>query len=192
MRCVKRMSSHTLFTFAKFKLRATEKLAPVSNGTTMGSKACKENKPARSSILAKPPLSMDLMREKQASFVKESDGVKSQIIPLKCPLTMTRIRIPVRFMSCKHLSCFDLDSYIAAETNKSTQKCPICNCTGSPSALRMCGFTYWMLEHNPDCTHYELTSDFIRPVDKVSHLLRRFNREVLLLQTTVAKLFLLR
>ncbi|XP_022710715.1 uncharacterized protein LOC111273283 isoform X4 [Varroa jacobsoni] len=177
MRCVKRMSSHTLFTFAKFKLRATEKLAPVSNGTTMGSKACKENKPARSvqydirnrSVLAKPPLSMDLMREKQASFVKESDGVKSQIIPLKCPY-----------------------SYIAAETNKSTQKCPICNCTGSPSALRMCGFTYWMLEHNPDCTHYELTSDFIRPVDKVSHLLRRFNREVLLLQTTVAKLFLLR
>ncbi|KAM7534697.1 hypothetical protein Aperf_G00000105858 [Anoplocephala perfoliata] len=46
---------------------------------------------------------------------------------LNCPLTLSRIRIPVRSINCSHLQCFDLMSYLSASRIRPRWSCPVCS-----------------------------------------------------------------
>ncbi|CAH8601370.1 unnamed protein product [Heterobilharzia americana] len=48
-------------------------------------------------------------------------------ICLLCPLTRTRIDIPVRSFKCSHLQCFDLHSYLSINMRRPRWTCPICS-----------------------------------------------------------------
>lgn len=51
-------------------------------------------------------------------------------ISLKCPLGLTRIKVPCRTTDCKHLQCFDGVNFLNIFKQSSKWKCPICNASG--------------------------------------------------------------
>ena len=48
-------------------------------------------------------------------------------ISLLCPLMRSRIRLPARSHNCKHVQCFDLESYLMMNAKNSNWNCPICS-----------------------------------------------------------------
>ncbi|XP_008437346.2 E4 SUMO-protein ligase PIAL2 isoform X1 [Cucumis melo] len=48
-------------------------------------------------------------------------------ISLNCPISYTRIKIPVKGCSCKHLQCFDFDNFIDINSRRPSWRCPHCN-----------------------------------------------------------------
>ena len=47
-------------------------------------------------------------------------------VPLTCPITRQLMRYPARGDQCEHIQCFDLESYLRANSDRLTWKCPIC------------------------------------------------------------------
>ena len=47
-------------------------------------------------------------------------------IVLKCPVTYKRITLPARGRDCKHIQCFDLESYLQLNCERGTWRCPVC------------------------------------------------------------------
>ncbi|RKP00881.1 hypothetical protein CXG81DRAFT_19239 [Caulochytrium protostelioides] len=47
-------------------------------------------------------------------------------IPLRCPVTMLRMKKPVRGNLCKHLACFDLESWVTIHKNAVDFRCMLC------------------------------------------------------------------
>lgn len=47
-------------------------------------------------------------------------------ISLKCPITFKRISLPARGHECRHLTCFDLDSYLQMNCERGNWRCPLC------------------------------------------------------------------
>ena len=48
-------------------------------------------------------------------------------VSLRCPITYKRISIPARGQECKHLQCFDLESYLRLHGDRGGMwKCPVC------------------------------------------------------------------
>ena len=56
------------------------------------------------------------------------DGVEQTAIKvsLKCPITYRRITLPARGHECKHIHCFDLESYLKLNVERGLWKCPVC------------------------------------------------------------------
>jgi hypothetical protein len=47
-------------------------------------------------------------------------------VSLKCPITFKRIALPARGHECKHIQCFDLESYLQMNCDRGSWKCPVC------------------------------------------------------------------
>ena len=50
----------------------------------------------------------------------------SQKVSLRCPVTYKRIGLPARGHDCRHIQCFDLESYLKLNCEKGLWKCPVC------------------------------------------------------------------
>ncbi|KAG6606067.1 E4 SUMO-protein ligase PIAL2, partial [Cucurbita argyrosperma subsp. sororia] len=48
-------------------------------------------------------------------------------ISLNCPISYTRIKVPVKSCSCKHLQCFDFYNFIGINSRRPSWRCPHCN-----------------------------------------------------------------
>lgn len=48
-------------------------------------------------------------------------------ISLSCPISRTRIKLPVKGHVCKHLQCFDFWNYVEINTRIPSWRCPHCN-----------------------------------------------------------------
>lgn len=57
------------------------------------------------------------------------DGVEQTAITvsLKCPISRLRMSLPARGAECKHIPCFDLETYLVLNSERAQWKCPICN-----------------------------------------------------------------
>lgn len=64
-----------------------------------------------------------------AAGQEAGDGVEQTAIKvsLKCPITFKRIALPARGCECKHIPCFDLESYLVMNAERGTWRCPVCN-----------------------------------------------------------------
>lgn len=62
------------------------------------------------------------------SSSSEQDGVEQTAIKisLKCPITFKRISLPARGHDCKHVQCFDLESYLQLNCERGAWRCPVC------------------------------------------------------------------
>ena len=73
---------------------------------------------------------------------KQTDGVENDVmtISLKCPYTMTFMRIPCRGIHCRHTQCFDMESFVEMQKSSLVNqwRCPICR--GYAFALQVDGF----------------------------------------------------
>ncbi|KAK7918772.1 hypothetical protein WMY93_010056 [Mugilogobius chulae] len=67
------------------------------------------------------------------------DGVEQTAIKvsLKCPITFRRIQLPARGHDCKHVQCFDLESYLQLNCERGTWRCPVCNKTALLEGLEV-------------------------------------------------------
>eukprot|EP00756_Hemistasia_phaeocysticola_P057245 Hpha_TRINITY_DN33870_c0_g1::TRINITY_DN33870_c0_g1_i1::g.27313::m.27313 len=83
-------------------------------------------------LVTPAPLSEDLSVLKD-SFLREGEvAVGMQTIPLLCPFTQTRIKVPARGALCKHVHVFDLFNWGEivlrdGSTKPYHWKCPICS-----------------------------------------------------------------
>ncbi|KAI3693651.1 hypothetical protein L1987_76599 [Smallanthus sonchifolius] len=48
-------------------------------------------------------------------------------VSLKCPISYSRIKIPVKGHSCKHLQCFDFNNYVEINSRRPLWRCPHCS-----------------------------------------------------------------
>jgi len=48
-------------------------------------------------------------------------------ISLKCSITYKRITLPARGHDCKHVQCFDLESYLQMNCERGAWRCPVCS-----------------------------------------------------------------
>ncbi|XP_006306754.2 E4 SUMO-protein ligase PIAL1 isoform X1 [Capsella rubella] len=48
-------------------------------------------------------------------------------ISLSCPISRTRIKLPVKGHVCKHLQCFDFSNYVNMNVRRPSWRCPHCN-----------------------------------------------------------------
>lgn len=55
-----------------------------------------------------------------------SSETPSQTVTLKCPITFKKISLPARGQECRHLTCFDLESYLQINCERGSWRCPIC------------------------------------------------------------------
>ncbi|KAI9345115.1 MIZ/SP-RING zinc finger-domain-containing protein [Pilaira anomala] len=61
---------------------------------------------------------------------------KSVKLSLRCPISLKKLKLPIRGRNCKHLECFDLVPYLLTNENKVPQwLCPCCNKTTYPDEL---------------------------------------------------------
>ena len=62
------------------------------------------------------------------TMLNGDDGVEQTAtkVSLKCPITFRRIGLPARGHDCKHIHCFDLESYLKLNVERGLWKCPIC------------------------------------------------------------------
>ncbi|XP_022257226.1 zinc finger MIZ domain-containing protein 1-like [Limulus polyphemus] len=75
------------------------------------------------------------------------DGVEQTAmkVSLKCPITFKRVSLPARGQDCKHIQCFDLESYLQMNCEKGAWRCPICNKTAYLEGLEVDQYVWAIL-----------------------------------------------
>ncbi|KII65513.1 E3 SUMO-protein ligase PIAS2 [Thelohanellus kitauei] len=81
------------------------------------------------------------------------------VVSLRCPISLTIMQTPVRFMQCKHVQCFDLESYLSLMLQYPTFICPVCEFKGSLKTLHVDQFMKKILHENPDCGSVSIEMD---------------------------------
>nr|XP_046231777.1 zinc finger MIZ domain-containing protein 2 isoform X3 [Scatophagus argus] len=97
------------------------------------------------------------------------DGVEQTAIKvsLKCPITFRRIQLPARGHDCRHIQCFDLESYLQLNCERGTWRCPVCNKTALLEGLEVDQYMLGILVYIQNSDHEEITIDPVcgwRPV----------------------------
>ncbi|XP_017237143.1 E4 SUMO-protein ligase PIAL2 isoform X2 [Daucus carota subsp. sativus] len=83
--------------------------------------------------LGKPPVRpilQDYVQPTVALLDSDTDLTEGPSrVSLSCPISMKRIRIPVKGVLCKHHQSFDLDNYVDMNLRRPSWRCPHCNQT---------------------------------------------------------------
>ncbi|KAK1905763.1 Zinc finger MIZ domain containing protein 1 [Dissostichus eleginoides] len=89
------------------------------------------------------------------------DGVEQTAIKvsLKCPITFRRIQLPARGHDCKHVQCFDLESYLQLNCERGTWRCPVCNKTALLEGLEVDQYMWGVLNAIQNSEFEEVTID---------------------------------
>lgn len=61
-------------------------------------------------------------------------------VALKDPLTLARIKTPVRSVQCTHVACFDAEMWFTLNEQTPTWTCPICSKVLKPGDLILDGW----------------------------------------------------
>ncbi|XP_063594262.1 E3 SUMO-protein ligase PIAS3-like [Penaeus indicus] len=94
-------------------------------------------------IARKPIRKMETQELVKARLKQDSEGDISTTTfqcSLQCPIGMTRMTLPCRASTCKHIQCFDALVYIRMNECKPTWICPVCNCPAHFSDLLIDGY----------------------------------------------------
>uniref|UniRef100_A0AAQ4RUP2 SP-RING-type domain-containing protein n=1 Tax=Gasterosteus aculeatus aculeatus TaxID=481459 RepID=A0AAQ4RUP2_GASAC len=89
------------------------------------------------------------------------DGVEQTAIRvlLKCPITFRRIQLPARGHDCRHVQCFDLESYLQLNCERGTWRCPVCNKTVLLEVLEVDQYMLGILIYVQNSEYEEITID---------------------------------
>ncbi|XP_005549720.2 zinc finger MIZ domain-containing protein 2 isoform X2 [Macaca fascicularis] len=89
------------------------------------------------------------------------DGVEQTAIKvsLKCPITFRRIQLPARGHDCRHIQCFDLESYLQLNCERGTWRCPVCNKTALLEGLEVDQYMLGILIYIQNSDYEEITID---------------------------------
>lgn len=89
------------------------------------------------------------------------DGVEQTAVKvsLKCPITFKRINLPARGPDCKHIPCFDLETYLELNADRAQWRCPICNKPAVLEGLEVDQYIWGILNNTRDSDVDEVTMD---------------------------------
>ncbi|RXN08943.1 zinc finger MIZ domain-containing 1 isoform X5 [Labeo rohita] len=89
------------------------------------------------------------------------DGVEQTAIriSLNCPITFRRIQLPARGHDCKHVQCFDLESYLELNCERGTWRCPVCNKAALLEGLEVDQYMWGILNALQNSEFEEVTID---------------------------------
>ncbi|XP_064172777.1 zinc finger MIZ domain-containing protein 1-like isoform X2 [Anguilla rostrata] len=89
------------------------------------------------------------------------DGVEQTAIrvSLKCPVTFRRIKLPSRGHDCKHVQCFDLETYLQLNCERGTWRCPVCHKTALLEGLEVDQYMWGILNALQNSDFEEVTID---------------------------------
>uniref|UniRef100_A0A2S2PP54 E3 SUMO-protein ligase n=1 Tax=Schizaphis graminum TaxID=13262 RepID=A0A2S2PP54_SCHGA len=68
-------------------------------------------------------------------------------LPLICPITKLRMKVPVKSNQCKHIECFDALAYICSNRRNTIWKCPICHLDCLYNNLEIDSYIFFLLNH---------------------------------------------
>ncbi|CAD7081686.1 unnamed protein product [Hermetia illucens] len=80
-------------------------------------------------------------------------------VSLKCPITKNRIRLPARGHDCKHIQCFDLESYLLLNCERGSWRCPECNKPAVTEAIEIDQYMWAILNTLSNTDVEEVTID---------------------------------
>ena len=94
-----------------------------------------------------------------SSFISSRPGcpddelcMESREVSLRCPLTLCKLRNPVRGINCKHFQCFELESFLDVYLARSTRPCPVCSVDIPLNQLTVDRFVLELIRQvSPDC-----------------------------------------
>eukprot|EP01009_Symbiontida_sp_KSa7_P001369 NODE_1317_length_627_cov_630.960208_g1035_i0.p1 GENE.NODE_1317_length_627_cov_630.960208_g1035_i0~~NODE_1317_length_627_cov_630.960208_g1035_i0.p1 ORF type:complete len:161 (-),score=16.67 NODE_1317_length_627_cov_630.960208_g1035_i0:145-597(-) len=81
-------------------------------------------------------------------------------LPLVCPLSKTRMRIPAKGIKCRHIACFDLSNFVITSCRRERRKpgvmpgcwpCPLCAATIKPTTVFIDAFVLHVVQSAPLC-----------------------------------------
>lgn len=104
--------------------------------------------------LKSQPLSKESILEDRFNTIFSQDDIVSvgETISLKDPVTLSRIKNPIRSKKCKHIQCFDAGTFITMNRAKGRWECPVCNSKVQWSELILDGYFKDILENTSmDC-----------------------------------------
>jgi hypothetical protein len=89
------------------------------------------------------------------------DGVEQTAVKvsLKCPITFKRINLPARGPDCKHIPCFDLETYLEMNADRAQWRCPICSKPAVLEGLEVDQYIWGILNNTRDSDVDEVTMD---------------------------------
>ncbi len=107
-----------------------------------------------------PEMTRKMVREKlqisDSDFAIETDTLK---VSLQCPLMKTRMQLPGRSFKCKHVQCFEIESYLMMNEKKPTWNCPVCDQNAPYDDLIIDGLNQEILTKCTDADEIEFASD---------------------------------
>jgi len=111
---------------------------------------------------ARPPTVLDMCAAGVRRFLAGGGvAVDRLALNLRCPLSLQRIRVPVKDVAWPHVQCFDLRMYLAYARKTGRYECPVCNGRrlALPAALRVCPYFAEALRRFPGEDDVEVNSD---------------------------------
>ena len=79
---------------------------------------------------------LDRLQTAQDNNNIQRETVNEEVLSLRDPMTLKRIKNPCRTMHCKHLACFDLKIFLENQkAMKKEWKCPCCKISTDLSSL---------------------------------------------------------
>lgn len=91
----------------------------------------------------------------------DGDGVEQTAIKisLKCSITYKRITLPARGHDCKHVQCFDLESYLQMNCERGAWRCPVCSKPAPLEGLEVDQYIWGILNSLQNSDVDEVTID---------------------------------
>ncbi|XP_008211364.1 zinc finger MIZ domain-containing protein 2 isoform X2 [Nasonia vitripennis] len=80
-------------------------------------------------------------------------------VSLKCPITLKRITLPARGQDCKHIQCFDLESYLQLNCERGNWRCPVCTKPAQLEGLEVDQYMWGILNNTNSPDVEEVTID---------------------------------
>ncbi|CAN0841189.1 E4 SUMO-protein ligase PIAL2 [Linum grandiflorum] len=111
--------------------------------------------------LPDPPVLIDYVQSDRTSLDPDSDIIEGPSrISLNCPISFSRIKIPVKGSLCKHLQCFDFGNYVEINSKRPSWRCPHCNQNVSYADIRVDQNIVQVLkEVGESITHVNISAD---------------------------------
>lgn len=96
-----------------------------------------------------------IAREKPLQIIKsfysdEDVVVDNYPLKLKCPVSFSRMEIPVRSVFCKHVQCFDGRSFLQMQHQAAQWRCPVCDDPMAYASLAVDEFMTEILAQAPE------------------------------------------
>jgi E3 SUMO-protein ligase PIAS1 len=100
-----------------------------------------------------------LIKEKFLQSQDSEISATSLRICLLCPLSKTRMTIPCRPVSCRHLQCFDASSFLQMNEKKPSWICPVCDKPADYKSLVLDGLFAEILSNSAESNDIEFSAD---------------------------------